>query len=707
MDAPRILPPKHVPTCDKVHIDIPDYVTPLTGRKRRKVREGAGTGASAGPSVPASITRSAFLDPEELARFQRRYLISKRDQARAQITFPNACKNMLEGRKRSTMNVATTSFRVGHSTRTLDLIKAVNRISKARVDQSLAGVMDSTAVDDIDGVTSSELKSEFWKSMLKDSYSRRMLAMYESTPEFPALEEPGTKSRMLTASVTKPAKGTTTENTRPNTSGLYGHLEALDDDEFDSLHQGQGHGKKKLPRRPRLFSEDRDASNTGTATNSNSDDNDVIVGRSVYKRPQPQARSRRKQATVTESTTESRTTTSRSGALVKDRRPQQPHSRSLSPDSDSLPIHPPGGSGYEKIQSYFNNEASRPSERPDDGDMVVDRAAMDELDFDFEYNDVQEPDQDWMPMASDPVNDDRVPSGEDMGFNFSEPSTPPQWYSSGSPTSTLSPGKGLNQEVSSVSNKTIQGLGHSTQQKRKRLLSDDENDAWHDPFALLQSGTAQLLALPPVPESGRWYRKTKARLPDRPSVELLESDEDDPTELFQKRSASTNSKAELQDVKEAVNNVLERTKEDDDIGLNDIMFIESSQEETAPPPLPRESDRTWEQRRHLPPQEERHQHIHPSAKASVRNSENGSNSRSNSSNHYSSFMSARDLHLNKSDSAVQQSSKSEENRGVLNNHGSSGSSSSKPAQALSKAPKLKSLWGDPEEDSFEDDDELW
>ncbi|KAG0203440.1 hypothetical protein BGX28_004267 [Mortierella sp. GBA30] len=152
--SPRILPPGPPPTCDLVRIHVPTYVTPMTGRKRRKIEDGvAGAGLK-------SANRSAFLDPQELARFQHRYLIPKREIRT--ISFHNACSKMLEQRKRSKMTPDKT-FHVGHSTRTMGFITSVNQLANSRLDQSLASLTDNT----IDN----------------DPYSLRMLTLLKHTEE--------------------------------------------------------------------------------------------------------------------------------------------------------------------------------------------------------------------------------------------------------------------------------------------------------------------------------------------------------------------------------------------------------------------------------------------------------------------------------------------------------------------------------------------
>ncbi|KAF9987996.1 hypothetical protein BGZ75_010190 [Mortierella antarctica] len=149
--SPRILPPGPPPTCDLVHVHVPTYITPATGRKRRRLEDG----------TPArAVNQSAFLDQEELARFQHRYLIPKRNIRL--ITFQTACETML-GPKRKSVMTPDKTIHVGHSTRTMKFISSVNQVAKARLDQSLAPPTENT--------------------IEKDPYSMRMMALLKQAEE--------------------------------------------------------------------------------------------------------------------------------------------------------------------------------------------------------------------------------------------------------------------------------------------------------------------------------------------------------------------------------------------------------------------------------------------------------------------------------------------------------------------------------------------
>ncbi|KAG0260623.1 hypothetical protein BG011_001752 [Mortierella polycephala] len=152
--SPRILPAGSPPVCDLIHIHVPTYVKPLSARKRLRLEDDEGVATR-----PRTI-QSAYLDPQELARFQQKYLIPRREVRL--ITFQRACSKLLQNRKRSALT-ADTTYQVGHSTRTLDFINTVNQLAKARVEQSLAGLSERNP----DG--------------MDDPYSKRMHALLEQS----------------------------------------------------------------------------------------------------------------------------------------------------------------------------------------------------------------------------------------------------------------------------------------------------------------------------------------------------------------------------------------------------------------------------------------------------------------------------------------------------------------------------------------------
>ncbi|KAG0261460.1 hypothetical protein DFQ27_002939 [Actinomortierella ambigua] len=90
--SPRILPPGPYPQVDMVRIEAEPYEDPSATkgpRKRRKLNDGTLTSSSTG-----AVNTSAFLDDEEMARFQCRYLIPKRSVRR--ITFETASQALVK-----------------------------------------------------------------------------------------------------------------------------------------------------------------------------------------------------------------------------------------------------------------------------------------------------------------------------------------------------------------------------------------------------------------------------------------------------------------------------------------------------------------------------------------------------------------------------------------------------------------------------------
>ncbi|KAF9435297.1 hypothetical protein BGZ76_006552 [Entomortierella beljakovae] len=224
--SPRILPPGNPPTCDLVHIEVPDYIAPSTSRKRRKVGD---DGAAVGGKIRF---RSAFLDPQEMARFQQRYRIPKRDIKT--ITFKGACAKLLENKKRSVVAPDKT-FLVGHSTRTMSFIKTANKISRLRVEQSLGAITGD--------------------SRQKDSHSERMLELLEQWGHsgigigvgVGVVDEDSEPSTF-----TKPRKKRSmptdipNNRLRPEKRGLFSHV-GLSDNDTDELHDLAGRTSKSNP----------------------------------------------------------------------------------------------------------------------------------------------------------------------------------------------------------------------------------------------------------------------------------------------------------------------------------------------------------------------------------------------------------------------------------------------------------------------------
>ncbi|KAG0226874.1 hypothetical protein BGW42_003317 [Actinomortierella wolfii] len=145
--SPRILPPGPYPQVEMVRIEAEPYEDPSTvkgPRKRRKLNDGAGESSS------GAFNSSAFLDDEELARFQRKYLIPRRNIR--SITFESASKSLVkrlskkfdqqsiawnalelsfEKRRATTQGLDPTSL-VGHSSTTKAFVQSLWQLSTSR-----------------------------------------------------------------------------------------------------------------------------------------------------------------------------------------------------------------------------------------------------------------------------------------------------------------------------------------------------------------------------------------------------------------------------------------------------------------------------------------------------------------------------------------------------------------------------------------------
>ncbi|KAF9973819.1 hypothetical protein BGZ73_002929 [Actinomortierella ambigua] len=141
-DSPRLLPPGPYPQVDMVRIEAEPYEDPSASRaprKRRKLDDGT-----------ESVNASAFLDDEEMARFQCRYLIPKRSIRK--ITFESASqalvkrlgkvfdrqsisKNALDrsfDKKKATAPGLDPTSLVGHSSTTQAFVQSLWQLSASR-----------------------------------------------------------------------------------------------------------------------------------------------------------------------------------------------------------------------------------------------------------------------------------------------------------------------------------------------------------------------------------------------------------------------------------------------------------------------------------------------------------------------------------------------------------------------------------------------
>ncbi|KAG0096837.1 hypothetical protein BGZ93_003914 [Podila epicladia] len=153
-NPPRILPPGASPTCDLVHIDIPEYINPESKKKSGKAQSKE-KGLGAGPT-----SRAAYLEPEEEDRFRKQYWLPRRNIRK--ITLESSLTHQRRNRlhKQVPNIVADTTSIVGHSATTLGYLEIMDRIS-ARKDSSPLDSRDTTELD---------------------SYSKRMLELLDLSP---------------------------------------------------------------------------------------------------------------------------------------------------------------------------------------------------------------------------------------------------------------------------------------------------------------------------------------------------------------------------------------------------------------------------------------------------------------------------------------------------------------------------------------------
>ncbi|KAF9582293.1 hypothetical protein BGW38_000397 [Lunasporangiospora selenospora] len=169
----RILPNGPLPECNLVHINVPEYVAVTSKRKKRKIGGGMGENG-----VGVRGDAGAFLDEAELARFQRRYRLPKRDVR--VIKFTEACQKRHSKKRMDKVSI------IGHSTRTVNYHRIMNRISDSRVEQSFAG-----------GAEMFSLKGPY------DSYGRRMMSLLDEA-DIARLPNRGTLEKTTDMGPSKP-----------------------------------------------------------------------------------------------------------------------------------------------------------------------------------------------------------------------------------------------------------------------------------------------------------------------------------------------------------------------------------------------------------------------------------------------------------------------------------------------------------------------
>ncbi|KAF9332432.1 3'-5' DNA helicase [Linnemannia elongata] len=366
-ENPKIIPAGPLPTCDLLNINVPTYVNPALAKKRKRLEN----------EIPAQTNRlrGAYLEPDELAQFQQRYRLPKKQIRK--ITFRSACNTMLRNKK-STM-VPDKTFVVGHSTRTLEYIKNVNRMAKARVEQSLNSASRSLTSDE------------------PDLYTKRMLALLEKSKTldqdmYQDQDDDGTgRSRSAMKSFLS----------RNKNFDAYSY-DSLDDDEMEDLGQRIGSAKgSSLPgRRRRVILSDSELEDHTTT--------DDDIGRSKtggdHGRPKVMPKPRRKQTTAAQK----KDSRNEGGVVPK-------------PGSKAKPT---ATAPQVSIKSFFHTVS----------DDEVDREIMGGLDNMFGFQDDQQYSRGPTMSPSPYEDDDPLPTHESRarpqkGFDFQESATlPALWY---------------------------------------------------------------------------------------------------------------------------------------------------------------------------------------------------------------------------------------------------------------------------------------
>ncbi|KAF9117969.1 3'-5' DNA helicase, partial [Mortierella sp. 14UC] len=468
-ENPKIIPGGQLPTCDFVSIDVPTYIT-TTGKKRKRV---AGDDE---PTLQTNRLRTAYLDPEEQAQFHQRYWLSKNRIRK--ITFEKACATMLS-MKRSTMVPDKTGV-VGHSTRTLEYIKNVNRMAKARVEQSLNGAMRSLAPGE------------------PDPHTRRMLALLEKSKILDRDQYQGHDD----SDTGRPHSAIMSFLSRNKKSGVYSH-DSLDDDEMEDLGRRLA-GTKTSHRRKVILSdselEDHTTTDDGIGRNKAGGQSRPRV------MPKPRrkgtaaplkkdSRSRGRKVILSDSELEDHTTTddgigrnkaggqSRPRVMPKPRRkgtatPLKKDSMtdtgagSKSAGKGKVALPPIPGS----IKSYFHTVS----------DDEVDREIMGGLDGMFglpeDYQHYsREPTMSPLPQdRPSPLHE--LGPGKKKGFDFQESSTLPLlWY------------------------KTSEDDGSEFGQDDRTNEDDYELSVIQDPAVV----AFVVFDIPPVPKAGQWFQSSQ------------------------------------------------------------------------------------------------------------------------------------------------------------------------------------------------------
>ncbi|KAG0092842.1 hypothetical protein BGZ92_008407 [Podila epicladia] len=232
-NPPRILPPGASPTCDLVHIDIPEYINPESKKKSGKAQSKE-KGLGAGPT-----SRAAYLEPEEEDRFRKQYWLPRRNIRK--ITLESSLTHQRRNRlhKQVPNIVADTTSIVGHSATTLGYLEIMDRIS-ARKDSSPLDSRDTTELD---------------------SYSKRMLELLDLSP-------PPSDQLMFSSMKSKYSSEYDSDN-HGDEIGRYRRHGSLDDSDLNQIHSE--FSASKIPKRRYEHDKVTDASLSEDRSEDNAD----------------------------------------------------------------------------------------------------------------------------------------------------------------------------------------------------------------------------------------------------------------------------------------------------------------------------------------------------------------------------------------------------------------------------------------------------
>ncbi|KAF8948422.1 hypothetical protein BGZ47_005004 [Haplosporangium gracile] len=372
-ENPKIIPAGPLPTCDLVNINVPTYVNPALAKKRKRLDNE--------PNVQTNRLRGAYLEPDEQAQFQQRYRLPKKQIRR--ITFDSACTTMLKN-KRSTMVPDKTSV-VGHSTRTLEYIKNVNWMAKARVEQSLDSAIRSLAPEE------------------SDPYTKRMLALLEKSTTL----DQDMYQDQDDDSTGQPRSAMKSSSSRSKKPVDFFH-DSLDDDEMEDLGRriGGAKGSSREGRRRRIVLSESELEDHTTADDDigRSKDRTHNAGGGGQNRPKVMPKPRRKQTMAPQK----KASRNEAGDVIK------------SGEKGKFMIATAQGS----IKSYFHTVS----------DDEVDREIMGGLDnmFGFPEDDRYSRGPTMSPLPYDydnPLPMHEQGSRAQRGFGFQESATlPTSWY---------------------------------------------------------------------------------------------------------------------------------------------------------------------------------------------------------------------------------------------------------------------------------------